>query len=288
MAYTPASLATDYRFTSFLNQINIIMKNVRYTSLLVVFTLFIFACKKNNSTGTTDTPSNTKPKKYLTHIIAVSATPGVNGTTNYSTNNVYYTYDSKKRLSTMKTGEALTTYTYNDDGNLYLISRADPSNPNRVTYEFTYADGHLKQYTLKSFKGNVLDAETPYIYVYEGDRVTEIHWEIYYVKYTYDDKGNIVKIFNYYDPQFYNVYTYDDKKSTFINSLFKYPTVGSIAGSFSLNNTITLTTEGLSQNILITYKYNYDEDGYPTGGVGTPSIVNAVTSKYTYEYSTLD
>ncbi len=188
----------------------------------------------------------------------------------------------------MKTGEILTTYTYNDDGNLYLISRADPSSPNRATYEFTYADGHLKQYTLKSFKGNVLDTETPYIYVYEGDRVTEIHWEIYYVKYTYDDKGNIVKIFNYGDPQFYTVYTYDDKKSMFINSLFKYPTVGGIAGSFSLNNMVTTTTEGLNQNVLSTFTYNYDDEGYPTGAVMTSSIVNSVTSKYTYEYSTLD
>ena len=266
------------------------MRNKLYTTLFVASLLFAFACKKNNSTGTTDTPtsSDTKAKKYLTHIIAVSATPGVNGTATYSTNNVYYTYDSKKRLSTMKTGETLTTYTYNDDGNLYLISRADPSSPNRVTYEFTYADGHLKQYTLKSFKGNVLDAETPYIYVYEGDRVTEIHWEIYYVKYTYDSNGNIIRIFNYGDPQFYTVYTYDDKKSMFINSLFKYPTVGSIAGSFSLNNTISLTTEGLSQNVLITYKYNYDEDGYPTGATTSFNIANAVTSKYTYEYSTLD
>jgi hypothetical protein len=33
---------------------------------------------------------------------------------------------------------------------------------------------------------------------------------------------------------------------------------------------------------------NYDGEGYPTGAIMTSNAINAVTNKYTYEYSTLD
>jgi uncharacterized lipoprotein YehR (DUF1307 family) len=264
------------------------VKTKLYTTLLVASLLFTFACKKSNSGGSTDTPTTTKPKKYLTRIITVSSAPGPNGTATTTTSSTYYTYDSKKRLSTVKSGDNIITYTYADDGNLYTINNT-VSPTSSSTIEFTYADGKLKLYTLRSFKGNQVQSETPYVYVYEGDRVTEIHWEIYYAKFTYDDKGNIVKMFHYGDPQYSSVYTYDDKKSMFINLLSKYPTAGDMGGGMvSLNNRVTSTTEGLNQNVLSTYKYNYDDEGYPTGAVMTASIVNSVTSKYTYEYSTLD
>jgi hypothetical protein len=263
------------------------MKTKLYTALLVASLLFTFACKKSNSGGSTDTPPTTKPKKYLTRIITVSSIPGPNGTATTTTSSTYYTYDSKKRLSTVKNGDVVITYTYADDGNLYTINTMS-SPTNSSIAEFTYADGKLKQYTLKSFKGNQVQSETPYVYVYEGDKVTEIHWEIYYVKYTYDSNGNIVKVFNYGDPQFSLIYTYDNKKSMFANAPAKYPTVGDLGGrSFSNNNMVTSTTEGLNQNVLSTFTYNYDDEGYPTGAVMTASIANAITSKYTYEYSTL-
>lgn len=261
------------------------MRNKFYAVLLVMCILFAFACKKSSTNGTQDTPTN-KPKKYLTHTIIVSTTPGAGGTSTTSTSNVYYTYDGQKRLSSMKNGDNLTAYAYYDNGELYTITNTNSTSPNRSITEFTYADGRLKLYTLRVYKSNVLDSETPYNYVYDGNRVSEIHWEIYYAKFTYDGSGNIVKIFHYGDPQYYTVFTYDDKKNTLFNSLAKYPTVADVS-RFSLNNTTSFTTEDLNQNILVNYRYNYDDEGYPTSMAMTASA-SAVTSKYTYEYSTLD
>jgi hypothetical protein len=275
------------------------MKNKCYNSLLAVFMLFTFACKKS-SNGTTDAPT-TKPKKYLTHTITVATTPGANGTT--TTTNTYYTYDSQKRLSTVKTGDKTNTYAYYDDGNIYTITKTDATLPTRSVTEFTYADGKLKQYTIRSYNGATLLSENPYVYVYNGDRVSEIHYSTYYEKYTYDQNGNVLNIYHDEGASYYTYYFfYDDKKSMFINSLIKYPTVSTIAGfvegyvtypytffSFDQNNISSVSNDSLGKNVTESYKYNYDDDGYPTSGVYTENIINVTTipTKYTFEYSTL-
>jgi YD repeat-containing protein len=265
------------------------MKSKYQFWLLAAFMVLVGACKKNDDSDKSVALVTANPKKYLTRIISVTITPGSNGTTTISTGNTYYIYDSKKRLTTIKDDDNTTTLTYDDNGNLYTVNSSSLTSRYRYITKFIYAGGKVKQYVLSTYKSNELKTEVPHSYIYDGDRIAETHWEEYYQKYTYDNNGNIVKVFNYGDPQYYHVYTYDTKINKLINSPIKYPTAGDTGGEWvSFNNRISQTTEGLGQNVLTTYTYNYDDEGYPTGAVTTSNAINAVNNKYTYEYSTLE
>jgi YD repeat-containing protein len=257
--------------------------------LLAVLIVFVAACKKNDGSGNVSTPVTAKPQKYLTRIITVSITPGLNGTSTTTTTNTFYTYDSKKRLTTIKDDDNTITLTYYNDGSLNTINSSSTASKYRYTTQFTYAGEKVKQYVLSVYKSNELKTEVPYIYVYDGDRISEIHWEEHHQKFTYDSNGNITRIFNSGDPEYYQVYTYDTKINKLINSPLKYPTVGNFSGEWvSLNNRTSQKTEGFGLDALTTYTYNYDDEGYPTGATHASGIVNSVVNKYAYEYSTLD
>jgi YD repeat-containing protein len=263
------------------------MKSKYQFWLLAAFVVLITACKKNDGSDKSIPLVTAKHQKYLTRIISVTITPGPNGTT--TTGNTYYIYDNKKRLTTIKDDDNTTTLTYDDNSNLYTVNSSSLTSQYRYTTKFIYAAGKVKQYVLSIYKSNELKTEVPHNYIYEGDRIAENHWEEYYQKYTYDNNGNIIKIFNYGEPQYYQLYTYDTKINKLINSPIKYPTAGETGGEWvSLNNRLSQTTEGFGQNVLTTYTYNYDGEGYPTGAIMTSNAINAVTNKYTYEYSTLD
>jgi hypothetical protein len=263
------------------------MKAKYYFNLFIAFVLLTTACSKKDTTNPNPVPET--KKKYLTRVTTVTTGPAAQGSIQ-TTSTTDYSYDSKKRLILAKTGAtATTTYAYYDDGNLYTVTNSTGNTANRIVYEFTYEGGKLKSYTLKVYQNNAITTNRLYDYVYNGDKVSEIHFDIYYVLYTYDSKGNITKIFNHGDPDYSYIYEYDDKKSKFINSSFKYPTVGDIAGDrFNPNNRTFRTTEGLNQNIKSTFVYTYDEDGYPTGANESADYTASSTYKYTYTYNTLD
>jgi uncharacterized lipoprotein YehR (DUF1307 family) len=264
---------------------SVIMKTKYYLNLLMVLVLLITACKKGGSGGT-DTPAVVKPK-YLTRIIIVATGPAAAGSV-VTTNNIYYTYDSKKRLSTVKTGANTTTYAYLDDGNLFSINTVNTDINTRTYTEFAYAEGKVNSYKSQAYNGNTLRTETVYTYVYNGDKATELHYDIYYLLFTYDNNGNLTRIFNHGSTDFTQVYSYDDKKNKFINAPFKYPLVGD-SERLSPNNRVNSTTEGLSLNLNNVNTYVYDDEGYPTAGTAkTTNYEASSTYKYTYIYSTLD
>lgn len=210
---------------------------VKSIVIFAALALSLIACsKKKDESGA---PSVVTPKKYLTRITTVTTGPLAGGSVQ-TTSITDYSYDSKKRLILAKTGAtATTTYAYYDDGNLYTVTNVNGDAANRSVYEFTYAEGKLKSYRLKAYRDNAVNIDRLYDYVYNGDKVSEIHFDIYYVLFTYDSNGNITKIFNHGDPDYSYVYQYDDKKNKFINSVLKYPTVGDIAGDRSNPNNRT-------------------------------------------------
>jgi len=234
-------------------------------------------------------------------MIVVSTSSGPNSTPTTTTTQTYFAYDNQKHLSTIKSGNITKTFTYDSNGNLYTISKSDATLPTRTVTEFTYADGKLSQYTIRTYNGANLTSEKPYVYVYDGNKVSEIHFSTGYEKYTYDTNGNISS-YLHDEPGLSGgsyFYSYDDKKSMFTNSLFKYPTVGDVFGfidgylyhilfPFNQNNTSVVYPDSLHQTVQASYKYNYDDDGYPTSAVLTPSpLSGGATNKYTFEYSTL-
>jgi hypothetical protein len=272
-----------------IHKMRLAIKSKHQVWLLAALIVFVAACKKNDDGGNISTPVTAKPQKYLTRIITVSITPGPNGTSTTTTSNTFYSYDNKKRLSTIKGNDNTITLTYYNDGNLNTIGSSSTTSKYKYTTQFTYAGKKVKQYVLSVYKSNELKTEVPYIYVYDGDKISEIRWGEYYQKYTYDGNGNILRIFNSGEPEYYQVYTYDTKVNKLINSPMKYPTVGNTSGEWvSPNNRISQTTEGFGQDALTTYTYNYDDEGYPTGATQLSAVANAVTYKYAYEYSTLD
>lgn len=262
------------------------MKNNYYAGLLVAIMLCAFACKKSDKANG-KTPSTSKPK-YLVKTTIVETGPVRLGSV-VTTSFITYTYDSKKRLSTMKSGITLTTYVYKDDGNLFSITTSPGSDAYRSYKEFTYDNsGKLLSYKLQGYQNNVLTTDITYTYVYAGgDKPTELHYEIYYEKFTYDGNGNLATVFLYGDPSYTVIYTYDNKKSMFVNAPFKYPLPGDNQ-RVSPNNMISNTTQGLNENFTTTINYVYDADGYPTAGTESIDYAYSSSYKYTYEYSTLE
>jgi len=262
------------------------MKTYRYLLLLMAIAVCLNSCKKSSTTGGGLKPPTTK-LKYLVQATVVTTGPAILGSP-VTTSFTYYTYDSKKRLNTVKNGNDLTTYAYQDDGNIYSITDVNTVDKYRTSEIFSYDGGKLKSYTSQEYSNDVLKNETTYTYVYNGDKVSELHFDIYYLLYTYDSNGNLTKIFNHSgDINYSLVYTYDNKKSAFINVPVKFPMHGDNS-RFSPNNQITSTTEGLNVNVLSTTTYNYDSDGYPIAGTTSNDYASSSSSKFTYTYSTLE
>jgi hypothetical protein len=232
---------------SLYNRYNHRIMKISQLTLLIVLVVLLNACKKTGA----DKPATSKKLKYLTQIISTD------GTTTYFTN---YTYDDKKRLSTIKSDGATITYTYNGD-DVISIEKSYPPDRKEL-YELTYADGKLQTMSVKGYEDNSYVGETSYGFVYNGDKLTEIHQDGHVDYYTYDN--NVVK---QQGEGFAITYSYDNKKSKFANLP---PALKNIAFQirqpdyFSSNNLIS-TDRGVNGISSVTYVY--DSDGYPTGTV---------------------
>jgi hypothetical protein len=261
----------------------------RYSIALVgMLCVFFASCSKNNTAPIeTPQPINSPKKKYLTRMVSVS-TPPPTLSESATTITYDYAYDNKKRLSTATINGVVTTYTYNDQGELFSIAKG--TGPDRLYTELSYGEGKLKSCASRLFKNNVVVDDKNYTYVYFNDKVSEIRFGLNYYKYYYDQNGNIAKVFNFGTPEFYSVYTYDTgKKNKFVNSLFKYPLpIDPTGDMFSPNARLTQTTEGLAQNPKNTITNTYDADGYPTTATSSSDYPSSYTYKFTYTYSTLD
>jgi hypothetical protein len=250
------------------------MKARHKLMLLTVAAVLLAACKKS---GNTNAPAPTPQLKYLTQEIMVQ------GTSTLTTN---YTYDDKKRLSTVKRGNSTTTYTYNGD-NLFSVEQITTNGANviRNVSETTYTDGKLQTLSLKTYSNGALRLESLLNFVYNGDKLTEAHTDNGYIYfYYYDNNNNVVKM------QYDSVTVtrnYDNKKSRFANLPPALKSIGYQINQpdfFSANNIIT---DNNTAGDLTTYTYNYDADGYPTGATVVHNKFTYLNAKYTYTYTEL-
>jgi YD repeat-containing protein len=252
--------------------------------LLAASAMLIASCKKNDN-GTVVPTAKTKDK-YLTQVIRVETHPGTVTTTTITN----YTYDDKKRLTEIKSPDALTEYMYYDNGDLFSINKLSLKIAGTNEYgartdaELFYSQGKIQAADVKNYKNDEILNEGLYNYVYDGERVSEVHYDNRHVTlYDYDDHGNVVKEVIRDAIPSVNYYVYDDKKSAFTPTLFKCP--NKIEDRSSPNNVISITNITGSTTTNTTISYTYDSDGYPTtaiSGTATDGI------KSTYKYSKLE
>lgn len=227
--------------------------------------VLLTSCKKSKNTG--DTPA--KKLKYLTKVISVQ-----NGN-----NLVYdYSYDDQKRLSTVTSGTAVSTFAYANN-KLFSVERIDPALGFREVRELAYKDGEISSIRATIYRNNVLNSDITYNYLVVGGRITESHHENIYVDtYTYDSRGNVTKVY-FSNSNITLEFTYDDKPSRFTNGIPKYG-INSDIEFLSPNNQV-------GRNSVAT-TYTYGSDGYPTGATAvTSSGSSSTTTNISYVYAEL-
>ncbi|NRF37118.1 hypothetical protein [Pedobacter foliorum] len=250
------------------------------TLLIVTASLLLVTCKKKSGS---DEPE-VKPVKLLSRIIEVGGFP--TPTTMFT----IYTYDDKKRISTIKIGGTTTiTYSYHGD-ELFSIETKFEDNKNVV--EVTYENGRPASVAYKNYTNGVLKNQRKKGFLYTGDKITEAHVnesgtvmaKIFY-RYSGD---NVVAEDSESDFVLKKDLTYGTKKSIYYNSRLKYNI--SIEGfdRFSANELLSsLMKYDNGAELRQKNTFTYDDDGFPITLLKEYTFetgMSAGTFRYTYEY----
>jgi len=250
------------------------------TLLIVAASLLLVTCKKKSGS---DEPEQT-PVKLLSRIIEVSGFP--TPTTKFR----IYTYDEKKRISTISwAGKEFTTYTYHGD-ELFSIETKFGNNKN--VSEFSYADGKPKQIVRKFYTDGELKGGSILGNIYTGDKITEVHLNesgTVAQKRFYRYSGeNIVGYDSQTDIFTTKESTFGTKKNMYFNSRLKYINAAENFDRYSANDLLTSVikypngAEGRQKNT-----YTYDDDGFPVTLLTEYTLESgesAGTYRYTFEY----
>lgn len=265
---------------------------------LLSLAICIQSCKKTR----TPDPTLTYPKKkYLSQSIQIFESQP------YITN---YTYDSQKRLISIKqatkTGPITTTYSY--DGSNRLIGTEQTLTSEGVVWRtvttISYDESNVHQ-NVKTYDGNDLKTEVNTYYVFEEDKIKEVHYDNGVVTTsTYDANGNTIKT----EASNGNttVSTYTDKKNQAKRfttpGIYSSPSPNLIASRVSTTSQSKMTTiytytfdakgyvstvfadQDLDDHNDITTTYAYDEDGYVTAESLEYTNGSAANTKYAYTY----
>jgi len=251
------------------------------TLLIVTLSILLSACKKKS--GSED--PEVVPVKLLSRIIEVSGYP--KPTTTFT----IYSYDEKKRISTInRGGTLLTTYTYHGDE---LFSIETKSGDDKNNAEFTYADGRPKQIFRKFYTKGELKSETTTGNIYTGDKITEVHVnesgvvaQKRFFRYSGD---NLVGSDSQTDIFITKESIFGSKKNMYFNSRLKYLNSIENFDRFSANELLKAVIKypnGSEVRQLNTY--TYDDDDFPKTLLteySDASGQNIGTYKYTFEYS---
>jgi hypothetical protein len=189
-----------------------------------------------------------------------------------------YAYDNAKRLINFKRTAVGNNpvknqnYTYNTDGTLDQIKNADETIAVRYFYDSN------KKITKKEER----NATDVFNYSYSGNQITEKYVfngvASWIQVYTYDAKGNVLELKTYDKITAANpngvlsgtfIYTYDDKKNASLSLPIQF-----LFPKTSINN---LVTEKYNSEPVYTYKYEYNEKGYPT------KRITSFTRTYEYQ-----
>lgn len=246
--------------------------------LVLMFSASLLSCKKENKN---DLALDSREK----HLVEIREQ---NGTVTTITT---LTYDEKKRLSTIKTGNELTTYSYTDDKltGIDLINGSVHS-VSEITYKYNYP----YQAVTKVYQADVLRRTLDYNYLSSLSQTGQINiLEIgrstkrCYFEY---DNANIISQVEISNRVFINYdYEYGERKNVFFNASIRWPLGIEKFDRVSTNEILVIKTESGGLKHTKSFQYVYDTDGMPLSAIVTdtdpPSRTEyKSTLTYTYEY----
>jgi hypothetical protein len=222
------------------------------------------------------------PERYLTRITENKGT-AITITT--------LTYDEKKRLSAIKTGDKLTTYSYTSD----KLTNVDINDgEEKTSLEITYKDNYPLKGIAEVRVAGILKRTLNYDYLSSLSRMGQIN--VYEngsntrrLYYDYDN-GNIISTIEVANRVFTNYdYQYGEKKNVFFNASIRWSLGVESVDRVSTNEILTIKTESKGLRHQKSFSYVYDTDGMPLSAIVTdtdpPSKVEQKsTITYTYEY----
>lgn len=238
----------------------------------------LISCEKDSSQAKV---MDTREK----HLIEIRE---INGMTTTVTT---LSYDEKKRLSTIKTGKELTTYTYTDN----QLTSIDINDGYVHNYsEITYKNNYPAKGTTTMYLADVLKRTLTYEYVSSLSRTEQTNifetgssTKRHYYEY---DNANIIsqiditnRVFSNYDLE------YGDKKNVFFNASIRWPLAMERFDRVSTNEILKVKTEIGGVKHQRSFSYVYDADGMPLSAIVTdtdpPSKMEyKSTITYTYDY----
>ena len=202
-----------------------------------------------------------------------------------------FSYDDKKRLSAIRKGKELTTYTYTGNQLTSIdVNDGDVHNYSEITYKNNYpATGTTSMYIADVLKRKLnyeyfsTLSRTEQINISETGSSTKRHYYEY-------ENANIIsqiaisnRVFTNYELE------YGDKKNVFFNASIRWPLAMEKFDRVSTNEILRIKTEtavGIHQR---SFSYIYDADGMPMSAIVTdtdpPSRMEyKSTITYTYDY----
>jgi len=201
------------------------------------------------------------------------------------------TYNDKRQLASVKTGNELTTYAYTGDK---LTQIEILNGPARTSTEIIYKYNHPDKGLSKIYTNEVLTKTLNYEYLsnlFQTDQINVYDMgsntrRLYYAF----DNANIVSVIEVVNRRFINYdYTYGDRKNVFFNSSIRWPLAVENVDRVSTNEILSIKTETQGKIHQKNFSYVYNQDGMPSSAIITetdpPAKVETKSSmSYTYEY----
>jgi hypothetical protein len=261
----------------FLNLHQLVMKKNTVILGLMLSTALL-SCEKENKN---DLAIDSREK----HLIEIKELKGT------VTTITSLTYDERKRLSTIKSGKQLTTYTYTDDKLTGIdVNDGFIHNVSEITYKYNYPFKAVTNMYLADVLKRTIDynyisslSQTGQINILEIGKNTRRHYFEY-------DNANIISQIEISNRVFINYdYEYGERKNAFFNASIRWPLGMETFDRVSTNEILTIKTEASGVKHQKSFKYVYDTDGMPLSAIVTdtdpPSKIEyKSTIIYTYEY----
>ena len=245
--------------------------------LPIILFCLLSACKKESEQVAVYTP-----EQYLTRITEVK------GLVTIVTS---LTYNDKRQLATIKTGNELITYVYTGD----KLTRIDMLDGAVLTStEITYKDNYPSKGLSKIYADGVLTKTLNYDYMSNLFQTNQINVyemgnnnrRLYYAF----DNANIISVIEVVNRRFINYdYVYGERKNVLFNASIRWPLGIENVDRVSTNEVLSIKTETQGKVHLKSFSYVYDLNGMPQRANVTetdpPSRIETKSSiTYTYEY----
>ncbi|MEJ7557443.1 MAG: hypothetical protein WKF66_03975 [Pedobacter sp.] len=244
--------------------------------ILLTFISLLSCTKENNQDLVIDTS-----ERHLVQITEVKGT---------ATTITTLGYDELRRLSTIKTGNLITTYSYTGDKLTNIEVNDGYVN---TVLEITYKDNYPSKGVSKIYTDGVLKrtlnydyisslSQTGQINIYEtGNNTRRLYYEY--------NNANIISTIEIANRVFVNYdFEYGERKNVFFNASIRWPLGIETVDRVSTNEILKIKTESGGVKHQKTFNYTYDTDGMPLSAIvidtDPPSKVEYKTMiSYTYK-----